>query len=213
MDATDRALQVLIDAEGKLAAILRDSVEARAYEDLAGVAAISTQLAGIIRSVDGAHGPPTVASGRPSVPGTDRDVALRNPLEMGSSRARRRQPTGYPKFARDGDRLVKIGWSKKDGVEYEHRAPQSALRGVVSALRATGDREFAMDDVFPLKDHGGDEIPSYQAYLVLAWLRSIGAVQKASRGGYVCQHQRLSEAEIEAEWKAMSSEAVGEDSA
>ena len=41
-----------------------------------------------------------------------------------------------------------------------------------------------MEDVLPLGYAGGKEIPSYQAYLALAWLRSVEAIRKDGREGY-----------------------------
>ena len=37
----------------------------------------------------------------------------------------------------------------------------------------------------PVPDSAGGEIPSYQVYLTLAWLRHVGAVEKKGRSGYV----------------------------
>lgn len=207
MDATERAVQVLREAEGKLAGILRDSVEARAYQDLAGVAAISARLAEVISEWENCHVLASSASRQPLIRPRKNEAPTTTSTPAGkeTSRGRSRRPTGYPRFGRDGDRLVKIGWSKKEEVEYEHRAPHAAVQGVIAALRTTADREFSMDDLFPIKGQEGAEIPSYQAYMVLAWLRSIGAVRKASRGGYVGQAQRLEPDEVQAAWDAMSS--------
>ena len=42
-----------------------------------------------------------------------------------------------------------------------------------------------MDDVLPLKDPvSGTEVPAYQSYLCLAWLRSVGIVTQHGRQGY-----------------------------
>lgn len=67
-----------------------------------------------------------------------------------------------------------------------------------------------MDDLLPMTDQKGEEIPSYQAYLVLAWLRSLAAVQKASRGGYVCQSERLQQVQLDAAWEALAPSDTGE---
>jgi len=36
----------------------------------------------------------------------------------------------------------------------------------------------------PFKSRSGAEIPSYQAYLALAWFRSLGAVEPRGDNGY-----------------------------
>ena len=41
-----------------------------------------------------------------------------------------------------------------------------------------------MEDVLPLHDEEHAEIPSYQVYLSLAWLREIRAVAQHGRDGY-----------------------------
>src|SRR5580658_8629688 len=54
--------------------------------------------------------------------------------------ARKARPSvdAYPKFFRRGDELVKVGWSKKDRKEYNHRAPRGAIDAVVAAVRQIG---------------------------------------------------------------------------
>src|SRR5438132_2134720 len=52
----------------------------------------------------------------------------------------RRSADAYPKFFRRGDELVKVGWSKKDRKEYNHRAPRGAVNAVAAAIRQIGAR-------------------------------------------------------------------------
>jgi len=94
---------------------------------------------------------------------------------------------GYPRFERDDDKLVKVGWSKKAREEYEHRAPRPAVLAFaehVGTATAKG-KTFVIDDLLPVHDAAGDELPSYQVYLALGWLRNAGAVEKKGRDGYV----------------------------
>ena len=211
MDTTEKVVEVLSEAEDKLAAVLRQAVEGRAYEEVAAVAAISNRLADLIDEVQGHRPLPSADSQDGSSKPRNKPPSKKRQGKEPFSKGRHRQPGGYPRFARDGDRLVKIGWSKKEGMEYEHRAPRTAVRGVASTLRSTGEREFSMDDLLPITDQDGEEIPSYQAYLVLAWFRSWGAVQKASRGGYLCHGERLVAGEVDAAWDGMSSRIPEED--
>ncbi|MEZ6057194.1 MAG: hypothetical protein R3C01_10865 [Planctomycetaceae bacterium] len=48
---------------------------------------------------------------------------------------KRRKPKGggYPRFIRDEECLVKIGWSKTGGEEYEHKADKDAVDAVVTS--------------------------------------------------------------------------------
>ena len=41
-----------------------------------------------------------------------------------------------------------------------------------------------MHQIFPLRKKDGSETPSYQAYLVLAWLRSLGIVERTTEGRF-----------------------------
>jgi hypothetical protein len=93
----------------------------------------------------------------------------------------------YPTFLREGDALVKIGWSKSDKSTYEHRAPRRAIELLVAALSHVGasGQRFTMEDLLPLRDpQDQSDVPSYQAYLVLAWLRKENLIVQHGRQGY-----------------------------
>jgi len=49
-----------------------------------------------------------------------------------------------------------------------------------------------MDEVLPVELQDGTEVPSYQAYLVLAWLRERGTVQRQGNDGYKLARKNLS---------------------
>ena len=79
----------------------------------------------------------------------------------------------YPKFVREGDNLVKIGWSKSQRAEYEHKSPKRLLAVLCESLTSANGKRIMMDKVLPLKDPvTGSAFPDYQSYLCLAWLRS-----------------------------------------
>ncbi len=109
----------------------------------------------------------------------------------------------YPTFARDGNQLVKTGWSRKTRKEYKHRVTESAVSAVVSALRDFGATGFSMEDLTPVQNEDATVLPSYQVYLVVAWLRACGAVTKAGRGGYLPVPERLDTAAMDAHWSAL----------
>ena len=100
---------------------------------------------------------------------------------------RRKKKDEYPKFRRDGETLVKIGWSKSDRSTYEHRAPRRVIKVLVAALNRVGDKgtRFTMDSVLPLRDPDEKtDIPDYQVYLALAWLRATKLLTQHGRQGY-----------------------------
>lgn len=82
---------------------------------------------------------------------------------------------------------AKTAWSKKERTEYEHKAP----RGVVDLLAAgiakkgASARLFTVEDLLPLQyPQDGGEVPGYQVYVALAWLKSTGLVKMHGRRGY-----------------------------
>lgn len=106
----------------------------------------------------------------------------------GTAPTKRKSPTQkYPRFERDGDKLVKVGWSKKAGDEYEHRAPRTAALAFIEHLASnTRVKEvFEIEPLLPVPDGRGGKLPSYQVYLALGWLRNAGAVEKKGRDGYL----------------------------
>jgi len=151
------------------------------YSEVAQIAqlaeGITKLLAGraVAGSVDGGTSP------------TSREVMQKQPLSSTSKKTRRTGERDYPRFEREGDRLIKVGWSKKNKAEYEHRASFGTVIAFAKhlATHASEGEVFAMENLLPVQDEEGQEIPDYQAYLTLAWLRHAGVVRKKGRDGYV----------------------------
>ena len=117
------------------------------------------------------------------------------------------QATAYPRFLRDGNHLIKIGWSKKEKAQYEHKAPKAVLHLLLASLIAAGreGHRFTTDDVLPLREASdGAEVPSYQAYLCLAWLRSEGLIEQHGRQGYSLPNPDLLTASLEKCWERLA---------
>jgi hypothetical protein len=125
-----------------------------------------------------------------AVKASDTTKSDKSPLspEEASKPARKPKPAAsYPKFFRNGELLVKIGWSKNQRAQYEQKAPFRVVGDLVTAISTVAARKgrFAMESILPLKSSiDGAEIPSYQAYLCLAWLRKEGLVLQHGRQGY-----------------------------
>lgn len=93
----------------------------------------------------------------------------------------------YPRFARREDQLVKVGWSKRQKSEYEHKAPHRAVLVLARTVAEAGKdgRIVQIKALLPLRDStDGSEIPDYQVYLVIAWWRSTGLLDQHGRQGY-----------------------------
>ncbi len=100
---------------------------------------------------------------------------------------RRATERAYPKFVRDGDVLVKIGWSKKGRTEYEHRAPRIVIDQIVGAIAKLGANgvRFSVEQLLPLLGASdGEGTPNYQTYLCIAWLREQALLEQRGRQGY-----------------------------
>jgi len=181
MMTVQAARGILADAEKALRELMQQQIQEQRYGDLAEIAALADGIARLLR------GQP---SGKPLPKHTSRSASTRpSPRKRVSSVATKRS---YPVFERDGDRLVKVGWSKKARDEYEHRAPRDAVQAFVRHLvsRVEPGSTFVMEDLLPVPDSSGGEVPSYQVYMTLAWLRDQGAVEKKGRDGYVLQSGR-----------------------
>lgn len=191
-------------AEEDLQDLIKRGLEAKAYAEIAAVAALAESMSSIL---SGTASMRVGTNGHPAERSTargDRKVAARRQATHAAP-PRLRVKLDYPQFEREGDRLIKIGWSKKDRRTYEHRAPRPIVMSVVSRL-ASGvipGRVFTMDKLQPFQDDHGQEVPAYQAYLVLKWLQKIGAVTKRGKDGYIAQGGALTHDHIARAWDAL----------
>jgi hypothetical protein len=194
MPYTKDAITILTQTHERLRELLANALETHAYEDVASIARIADNIS---RLLNGSAGP--MSSLLPNTQPV--------PTKAGNTK-RSRARHDLPRFERDGDRLVKIAWSKKDRAEYEHRAPLSVVFVLLDAIRERKGEGavFETPDILPLPGpHHGEEVPSYQAYLVLAWLRQEGIVIKHGRNGYILTPNTATPERIDELWKALPS--------
>ena len=99
----------------------------------------------------------------------------------------RKKASPYPKFLREGNALLKLGWSRKNKTEYEHRAPREAVLAVagrVAEVASTTSR-FTVEDLGEVRVAQGEEpISGCQVYLCIGWFRRTGSVVQHGRRGY-----------------------------
>jgi len=82
---------------------------------------------------------------------------------------------------------VKIAPSRKDGAEYQHRAARRLLPVVARSLqKVAGTGGIAtVEALLPLRDPAtGAEVPSYQLYTVIAWMRHVRLLKQHGKQGY-----------------------------
>lgn len=180
-------LDLLGAAEAGLAALAAEAAAERAYADAAALLDAARRVQQIGEQTpfesDGlsAVSPGSQESGRTTAsakdaPASDSPVPRPRPKKA-----------DYPVFFRDGETLVKVAWSKSEGAEYEHKSPRRVLDALVAELaRVAGPgKRFVMEKVLPLRDPDTNaEIPTYQPYLALAFLRRAGLVRQHGRSGY-----------------------------
>jgi hypothetical protein len=114
----------------------------------------------------------------------------------------------YPRFVRDGESLVKIGWSRTEKAEYEHKCPKRVLPLLASAIGGAGsnNKRFTVERILPLVDPVEDrEVPIYQVYLGLAWFRELGLIAQHGRQGYTVIADAPIDALLELHWGQLPS--------
>ena len=212
MEYRDRAIAALHAADQRVRADLRtiivEAVAAEAYADVASIARIAGALSNLLRQldsdVDGGESESALSAVRSL--GAGQPDSVRAVAEGQKRHARKGSPREqYPQFLRDGDRLVKVAWSKKERGPYEHRAPRAVIQALVNAVQKNkGEGKlFQAGDVMPLKNSAHEEYPSYQSYLALNWLREIGVIRKKGREGYILQSRAATTDKLERLWAGL----------
>jgi hypothetical protein len=206
MDTIQKARDILLEAERGLRDLMETALADQRYGDLGDLAEFAdalSQLCAKRRTPAPAafsHDPTPSEAARRGIRSTRRRASAAR-----SARGERTRPSknDYPRFERDGDKLVKIGWSKKKREIYEHRAPRQAVIAFARHVsnRAGVGQVFTMESLLPVPDvSSGGEVPDYQVYLTLAWLRDAGAVEKKGRNSYVLKNDSLPHGGLEKLW-------------
>lgn len=194
MGLPQEAKAVLTTAEQGLRALVLEAARDGRYED-------------VVRLAEAAHALRTLMGyANPPLP-TDRlERSETQPVRpRGAAKGSGPKSPEYPKFEVDGDRLVKIGWSKREKAEYQHKASRDVA--LCTFLHLGKDRPtdpFRMEEQFPIRMTDGAEVPTYQSYLVLAWLRHIGYVDKVGKDSYRWADADIDETSFKRAWDSTS---------
>lgn len=200
MGASGEAATLLKSTVQGLNIIMQKAVTAGEYRDLPALARAAQTLSGLAEQLEGP--PPLLDIETPK-----RLTSKRPPSGSGKRPHSSRRPNaGYPKFKRDGDKLVKIGWSKSQRSEYEHRAPKIVAHVLFGSMARLDKRQFPVpvENLLPLADpQDNTEIPPHQVYLALGWLKSEGIVQQHGRDGYSLAVNGDASKVVEQRWAAL----------
>ena len=205
-DYRDRASAILRQAEVSLRELLAESASSGDYASVIQITSIAKSLGSVASDLEGRTTIQRMLSPGQSDRRTGSARSARKPQRRKKA-VRRSLKDGYPKFVRQGDFLIKIAWSKRDKKEYQHRAPRNIVRLLAGALRDQGrpGTLIASEEFLPLTDPAdGSQVPSYQAYLALAWFVSECLIHREGRQGYIVGEPDLLESKAETAWGKLS---------
>ena len=222
----DEALATVDRARREVDGLVRQAVEMRRYEELAKIAELAASLSRTLTHGSGREAD-TTEVGKAAAAESKARSRARPRRRTGPMRTSREQAVGsrqldgtkrdteYPRFIRDGSTLVKIGWSRSSGSTYEHRASRAVLDAVAQralALADSDERPFTAEALSDVGKHDdGLNMPGYQLYLCLGWLRRTGLVAQRGRKGYVVPRPRSFADDLEQAWESLTSDTRGAD--
>lgn len=192
MDVETRAIEILQETERELRRLTAEAAAAGDYTGIIRVAGWAKAIHDLTTSGPVVRSPSRSASRTAST-----DVRVR---DNGAVRA------GYPRFFRRGDELVRIAWSKREKKEYQHKAPYIAVKVLAGTIVRAGKdgRLFTTEEVLPIRDaDDGSEIPNYQAYVCIAWLKHTGLIDQHGRQGYSVPRLEEFQATVESTWRSL----------
>jgi hypothetical protein len=200
MDCLAKAERIMHEARDRLRELAAESLESNDFEAVRQIAEIANAIESIIKDRCQPEVPEIHSDGQPKRPPAQRRTQATR--KAGS----RRPESGSPLFCRQQNDLVKIGKSKRGKGPYEHRTPGRVLTLLASRIASNGSAEklFRLDDLLPLRDPAsGADVPGYQAYVCLGWLKSESLVRQHGRRGYTVPDPRKLVAAVESRFQKL----------
>jgi hypothetical protein len=211
MSILQNAIDTLVSAEAAMKRLIAEAAEHGDYSLVEKLAKWAGSLGGMYteeQSAAQSNRQPSVPSGNEA---TTPPVAVATKRKASTKKPGHSKRRAYPVFAKSGDSLVKIAWSKSSKSEYHHKSPRFVAKVLADSL-IRQDKESAivsMDKILPLKTDDGSEIPDYQVYVSLAWLRKVGAVKQNGRQGYTVKKTNDLQAVIDNAWSNLPEATFG----
>lgn len=195
----DKAYRVLTEAEQALSDLIAESLREQRFGEVQAIAALAERVTTALHTGTTKPEPQPRVPPSPPTPPTD-----------GAAQPRRKQPRRrgatavYPQFRRDGSDLIKLGWSRKKKKEYTHRAPSVVVAAVIEALtRQPAEERFSMGDLLASIAASRTDVPAYQVYVVIGWLKSVTAVSGNGRTRYRCDRADISPGVFDSLWQSL----------
>jgi hypothetical protein len=204
MDSTiERGMKTMRESERQLRGLVSEAASAGDYESVMTLTSWARSLATLVAS----HGSNDQAVVETHEVESSHSVARRGPRGMKVvTRRQRLAKRDYPKFLRRGRDLVKVGWSRRAKAEYEHKVAESVVMLVARAIAKAGlNGELAPTEKFlaAVAAEDGVEVPEYQVYVVLAWLRCLGLVVQRGRQGYTVSQPNDLPNQVSLSWERL----------
>lgn len=179
-------LETLADAEKKLLSLLAEAASQGDYDGIDFARESASRLNQLRTDLANRHARRLV--GAVESKGLQRaGASSRSAKDKGRDRGRGTAGK-YPHFAVLDGSLVKTGWSKRDKAAYQQRVSNVAFRDVVTALARFASQQVgsvATERILDAINQTSEKpLPSYQAYIVLAFLRAEGAIRQVIRGAH-----------------------------
>jgi hypothetical protein len=202
MEAEKRAAEVLRQTEANLRELASAAARAGEYADVVKIAVWAKAVGEIAREASTKDA--RVASGV-EAPGAPKGLSHTPTKAANQRKPRRGAKAGYPRFFRQGDKLVRIAWSKRDKKEYRHTAPYTVLLALVNVIAELGKdgRIFSTEDFLPICESDGAEVPAYQAYVGIAFLKHTSLIDQHGRQGYSIPRLAEFKDAVEALWQKL----------
>ncbi len=196
MSIVQRTDNLLAETERTLVGLANEAGAARDYDQAASLIEVARKIKQLGEQF---REPASKMAKAPNPPGAL--VELGTAAEIKVPMRSRNKLGQYPRFVREGDNLIKIGWSKSQRAEYEHKSPKRLLAVLCESLTGANGKRIMMDRVLPLRDPvTGSAFPDYQSYVCLAWLKFAGLVTQHGRQGYSLPKGIELEKSVEALW-------------
>jgi hypothetical protein len=218
MKLIDQAIAILGRCEHDLRQLLAAAASEGAYHEIGAITHVAQSVSACAEGIVG--GSSVATNDRPrvlehSLPTASRLSDLEVNERENSSRTdvdpplpvRRDEPSvGYPRFLRDGHKLIKVGWSPSAQQSYEHRTGKMVVETVAKAVLGAADarQRFDMSQLHKLRlAKAQPVIPTYQVYLCIAWFKAVGLVKPLGRSTYRLNHKTGFVEKVEQAWKLL----------
>ncbi len=205
MTSESRLKQLIADLDEAARHEIASAASEGRFDELPSLAPLAKEIAAL--ATRWGLGP---SNERPVTPIEEESVAPSFKVETSPKSpkaADRLKKTDYPRFLREKQDLVKLGWSPRKKGPYEHRVPKTNVDAVVAAVASRGKsgHRFAIEEIPKALTgtKGAEPVPSYQIYAVVSWLKWAGMVIQHGRQGYTVVRPQTFESSNESAWQSL----------